>query len=224
MINALCILQVGEKIDVLIRDPLNKKRKRCYSMIYDLVSGDEAIITLPMSGGKAILLRVGEIIKVSFFRPDGEFLFHAQIVERLRSETNLLFKIKPTSPTKRLQRRNFFRLKTTIPILYRVNDGQNFESSGSYKKGYTCDISGGGMKIAVNEFLESNSIIEIKLLLFGTSEIILEGRTLRTEKEITEKPKYFVAICFINISQDARDEIIKFIFNEQRKLRKKELE
>ncbi len=89
---------------------------------------------------------------------------------------------------------------------------------------YDVNISGGGMSFIYEPPQEIGSVIEFKTVLDSPSPIALYlyGEVVKCEK-INEN--YRIAVKFINIEEDIRDHIIRFVFHRQRQLlrQKKEM-
>ncbi|MCS7215038.1 MAG: PilZ domain-containing protein [Thermodesulfovibrio sp.] len=91
------------------------------------------------------------------------------------------------------------------------------------EEGFSClpptevNISGGGMSFLSETLFNIGDILELKVVLELPSPValFLYGEVVKCEK----KDKYYrVAVKFINIEEDIRDYIIRFVFNRQRQL------
>ena len=87
------------------------------------------------------------------------------------------------------------------------------------------DISGGGLRFVANYAYEPDSLIYCKYNLVtggAAREYVLISKVL-TVKELDNRPGvYEHRVQYINIDTEDREEIIRFIFEEERKYRKKE--
>ena len=83
------------------------------------------------------------------------------------------------------------------------------------------DISGGGVRILLDRNIEKGSLLECKLKI-NDEDLLLKGEVVRSQL-IQQYPitKYEIGISFVDITEYQRDQIIGFIFEEQRKLRRK---
>lgn len=83
-----------------------------------------------------------------------------------------------------------------------------------YKK---VNISGGGMSFVWNCGFPLKSFLEIKMLLpiFPPVALYVYGEVVSSEKRDVE---WVNAVKFINIEEEIRDEIVKFVFKKQREL------
>ena len=206
------MLQIGEKIEVRYYEgAIDSEKRSCYSMIQDMISQDELVITIPMVKGNQIILPLGQEVEIVFFRDEGQYIFKAKIEKRFKKENVDLLKLNRISSIKRIQRRNYYRLNITLPISIKLltdkdKQSQNFKE---WLKTYTMDISGGGVRILLDRNIEKGSLL-------------LKGEVVRSQL-IQQYPitKYEIGISFVDITEYQRDQIIGFIFEEQRKLRRK---
>lgn len=215
------ILQIGEKLEVYCDE--NDMCPKYYSMLQDIIDENDIIITIPMSNKTQATLILGQEVEITFFRDEAKFIFRARVIEHLKNENVDLLKLNRISPITRIQRRNYYRLKITLPIFIRLlnyysNQDPNLEG---WLKAYTLNLSGGGVKISFDRNLEEESLLECKLKI-NDEDLILKGKVVRCQ--LVEKDpiiRYEIGIAFIDITEYQRDLIIRFIFEEQRKLRKK---
>jgi len=213
------ILQVGDKIEVITNYGQPSREKSSYSLVQDIPDNRSLLITVPMSAGHPVILEPEQVVRINFFRSDGEFYFSARVIERIKLESILLVRIVQVSSLERLQRRDYYRFKTIIPVLFKL--AENIDTKGAYIKGFAKDISGGGICLYTEKFIKVNSRIECKIKINGNQEIILNGKVLRIKKVQDSEKQYDVGISFVDIPDKIRDRIISFIFEEQRQLRQK---
>lgn len=77
------------------------------------------------------------------------------------------------------------------------------------------NISGGGMSFMWNQGFSKGSILELKMLLpmFPPVALYVYGEV------VTSEPKgetYRIAVKFVKIDEEIRDEIVRFVFKKQR--------
>ncbi|WP_297214086.1 MULTISPECIES: PilZ domain-containing protein [Thermodesulfovibrio] len=94
-----------------------------------------------------------------------------------------------------------------------------------HQEGFSClpiyevNISGGGMSFNSDVCYEEGKVLELKTVLESPSSIALYlyGEVVKCEK-LKDKDKFRVALKFINIDEDIRDHIIRFVFHRQRQI------
>ena len=87
------------------------------------------------------------------------------------------------------------------------------------------DISGGGLRFLSTHSYEPDSLIYISynLLINGRKrEYELVGKVLSSVKQEGRRDSYEHRVQYVDIETEVREEIIKYIFEEERKHRKRE--
>lgn len=218
------IVTIGEKVEIVLN--FNSHREKTYfSMIQDILDGDTMIINLPMSKGEVAFLHMEQEIAVNYFRCHGQYYFIATVIERYEKENSHFFKIKKVSETHRLQRRNYYRLAKTMPVRIDLLDKED-EGSTKTIHGHTCNICGGGLGIIIRQEIPVDTRVKCIFKLKDNENIEkmeTKGRVVRCDPLTDRDEGFEVGICFEDMPEGQRDEIVKFIFSEQRRLRRKGL-
>jgi len=85
------------------------------------------------------------------------------------------------------------------------------------------DISGGGMKFRTQKEIENpNNLYLVFSLDHGLSYLRVFGNIIATEKSVDQPNYYEHRLKFTDISGDERENIVRYILNEERKIRQKE--
>lgn len=228
-------LKTGTKLQLVLYNEMGEKINPTFASELEWTENDESLyIAAPIHEGVLYPVHVGAVMDVLFVIRADDFIkidmfsFKAKVIERNNDGNVAMLKIKPVTELERIQRRKFFRMKATLDIKYRepVNKDADPSMQHAYKKAVTRDLSGGGLCIATMEKLENGKIFEFVLDLAGRGEIEFIGRVVRVIKTYDGdefKYKYQIGISFEKIEEKDREEIIRYIFFAQRKLRKKGL-
>ncbi|AAM24641.1 c-di-GMP-binding flagellar brake protein YcgR [Caldanaerobacter subterraneus subsp. tengcongensis MB4] len=203
-------LQPGQKIKI----GLNEGKTMYSSQVQDVSKDGTLLVDTPVYSGHLVPIRVGSIVQVIYFTKQGLFIFYAKVLNRFSGKLPLL-EIMPISGVERLQRRKYFRLEKVIPFTYRIRGEEEKEY-----KGVIQDISGGGLRCRVDKKLEIGTIIDCSFTL--DEEIQVSGKVVRYEESMEEG--YEVGVCYVDIEERMREKIIRYIFEEQRKIRQKGIE
>lgn len=218
------MVTLGEKVEIVVN--FNSHREKTYfSMIQDIPDRDTMIINLPMSKGEAAFLHMGQEIAVNYFRCHGQYYFMATVIDRYEKGNSHFFEIKKISETHRLQRRNYYRLAKTMPVRIDVFLKEDKDSTKTIH-GHTCNICGGGLGVILKEEIPVDASVRciFELNYDGNIEKIeAKGRVVRCDPLTDSDDRFEVGICFEDMPEGQRDEIVKFVFSEQRRLRKKGL-
>jgi c-di-GMP-binding flagellar brake protein YcgR len=211
---------VGDKVQIEFIDLTGHKHDYISQInkIYDNVYLD---VLIPISKNQIIYLKTDTILRLISARGDAVFEVNARIVDKLFGEIPLL-KLQVVSDIKKTQRRNFFRLKLLRDIEVQKVIDLKERSFGERFRGYMLDISGGGLMFNSTMLLQENDLIEVALNL-NNKKLVLFGLIVRRVYCNNPKAPYSYGVRFERITEFERNEVTKFIFEEQRKLIKKGL-
>lgn len=215
--------QIGTKIEIEVADDGSGEGNRniLISQFEAIKSDKEAVIDIPFFKGNIYQIHPGSIIIVYINKGSELYKFRASVLERRLMDGSIpVLDIEKVDEIQRIQRRGFFRFDCVLKAKYRIFKGGNNQFIDSYTK----DISGGGIRILLKEEVDESTILEFELYLDESSTIKFTGTVQRVfDRKNDEKYKFEAGILFENIENKERENIIKFVFNEQRKLIKKGL-
>ncbi|MEW6275043.1 MAG: PilZ domain-containing protein [Bacillota bacterium] len=184
-----------------------------FSTIQDIRDG-ELYIEIPRQGESALVLYPGEEVDVRFSAEGASYVFSSRVIGKTLDSIPL-FRLAPPGDVQRIQQRNFVRLPVALEVFYALPPEKNRRPR--YKKAISIDLSGGGMRLAVNELLAEGTLLNLKFSLplkKGIKEISTAGKIVRrwafeTEGVVT----YQVAVEFQGIGRTQQDYIVNFIFS-----------
>lgn len=189
-----------------------------------------AIIDVPIFQRQIYPVPVGSELDVYFADKSGissrRFKFRAKVTDRGTIGNLQFLKLELNGKIISAQRRKYFRLEYLRQVDYRVVDPDNPKGNDEipFKKALTNNLSGGGIGILLDEKLDIGSTVECILKTDESSQLRFIGSVKRyEEREIKGKIKYLTGIAYIRINEKDREAVIKFIFNEQRKMRRRGL-
>lgn len=212
------------------------ERKRVYqSIVYDVLSEDRFEIYMPIEKTKLVVLPVDVEFDLYFYTSYGLYQCFAKVVDRYKTENKYILVFEITSNLRKYQRREFYRLSCALDMECRLLEEEEinaiekqdkFITSGlPMKKSIIVDISGGGIRFVGDYLYELDSLIFCKyhLLIDGKDkEYTLVARIISV-KAIEKKQGLFeYRAQYISIDTEEREEIIRFIFEEDRKIRRRE--
>lgn len=236
------IVKPGDKLELQKVERIKENggelvRKIYHSSVCEILSEDRLEITMPMEKGKLILLQVDSEYELYFYTENGLYQCFARIVDRYKTDNIYMILVELTSNLRKQQRREYFRFSCALEMNARgvseeelkvsLQSGEKLSvSAEKLSKGIIVDISGGGLRFVIDQMYEVDSLVNCvyHLLVEGKSkEYNLVGKVLSV-KELSNRPGVFEhRVQYVNINVDEREEIIRYIFQEERKHRKKEL-
>jgi c-di-GMP-binding flagellar brake protein YcgR len=211
-------LNPGEKINLTILDEPNGYQ---YLSKVEHVNDDGTIdVLVPITKNQALYIRNDTLLKVIVVRDTAIFEFKAKIINKIFGLEPLL-KLSIVSDVTKIQRRNYYRLKVLKPIKVRKALNLKEKIFEEYFKASLIDLSGGGIGFTSTKELDENDIVEVNMEL-NSNIVNLFGRIVRKEfNNRSYKDMYLYGIHFEKITEIERNSIMRFIFEEQRKLAKK---
>jgi len=230
----------GDRIDLQaierLREEKEDDKKVYYSQVHEVISSDRMEIIMPTEKTKLILLPVDSVYDMVIYTKGNIYQCFARIVDRYKSNNLYILVMELTSNLRRYQRREFYRFSCALEMTARtlaeeeikLLDGKDkFKAIPGFpmKKGIIVDISGGGLRFITEETYEKDSLIycTYQLLLNGENkECNMVGKILSVKPVENREGVFEHRLKYINIEVEKREEIIRYIFQEERKNRKKE--
>lgn len=203
--------EIGMKIEMEVE----RDQQKIYlpTKVEDL-DGDTIFLGMPFHEGKIFYLEDSESIKIYFGKNDGFYFAQAKVVSKKYAPIPLVGVVLLGRPQKN-QRRDYFRVQVIRRIKIRLLNANNWESA------FLADLSASGALIYFGRDLQKDELLEIRLPL-DFKELVVKARVARVEKDETRQvQQYNIGIQFMDIDEKVRDDIIKFLLTEQRKLRQK---
>lgn len=233
-------VNVGDKLELETIEGLNdegvsQERKNYRSVLYDIVSEDQVKIAMPMEQGKVILLPVDGEYNLCFYTKSGLYQCLARVIDRYKTDNLFILLMELTTDIMRYQRREYYRLNCVLDMKCReITDGdvsslservRFLDTDITFNDGIMVDISGGGARFISRTRYAKNSSIMFVFSLYVNGKLTeykSVGKVLLSERLENRDDEYEHRIQFVNIMNDDRESIIKYIFEEERKIRRRE--
>jgi len=234
-------IQVGNKLEIeSVKKAVNEYgeviRKTYKSELYDIVTEDQIKIAMPMEQMKVILLPVDGEYSLCFYTKNGLYQCLARVIERYKSNNLFVLVMELETDLQRYQRREYYRLNTILDMKCKKLDEGNSSSGDTervefmdtdltFDDGTMVDISGGGARFISKVQYQEGSLIRFVFSLFvngNVTEYRLIGRILKSTHIDNKEGSYENRIQFVNMVNEDRESIIRYIFEEERKLRHRE--
>ncbi len=206
------------------------------SKIMDITSDDRIEILMPFEKGKIVLLPVDGEYSLCFYSTRGLYQCFARIADRYRSDNMYILVLDLTSELSKLQRREYYRFSCALELRSRLctkeeldafekNRKYLFDPGDNLQKSVVVDISGGGLRFVANFHYDEESTIYCSYRLpsgNNPKDYEMICNVLKVQ-ELESRPGLFEhRIQYIFIDENSREDIIHFIFEEERKIRKKQ--
>lgn len=215
-------------------DPASEKYY--YSQVYEILSEDTMEILMPMEKGKLVLLPIDGDIDLVVFEGNGMYQCFARIIDRYKSNNVYILVVELTSNLRKYQRREYYRYSCALTMFIRglleeeiravENDLPYTMTPGlPMEHGTIVDISGGGLRFLADRAYEADCLLYVNYqLINGSSNKMYEmiGKVISVRELENRKGTFEHRMQYYDVDRHTREEIIKYIFEEERKSRRKE--
>ncbi len=213
-------IKIGNRAEIsLERDGTKIKT---YSTKVELIeSKDSIFFSFPMSNGQYVKLPKIKEYVINFYTETGIFQFKASVDKYVKIEGLPFIKVSLLSEGKKVQRREFFRYEyfKDFDFFKLSEDEEELSQEEIFENmfnGTSKDIGAGGIRFLTNKKLIKDDKIKV-FYEFDNFTVIVDAVVLDSLKLIDEMFKYQVRTKFLNLTEEDKEKIIAFIFNEQRK-------
>lgn len=219
------------------------------SKVLDIKENGNIEVAMPTEGGRLVLLPLNVRLELVFYARGGLYRIIGQITERFKQENMYILEIEVKSQIEKFQRREFFRYPCIIDFNYYtitreeadmgtgeaifvyLNEEKEEEGKKRQEKdgreyvGQIMDLSGGGARFISDEKLKEEQYLLFELHLKNESvnkTYYIVARVISCK--ITDNRRYETRTKFLIDDNNTREEIIRFIFEEERKARQRSRE
>lgn len=233
------VLKPGERVDLemipAFGEAETEEEKKYYiTKIYDIPDENHVDVLMPMEKTKLLLLEVDTEFQVFFYGRKGIYTGAARVSERYREEQFVVASLELTSELKKQQRREYYRYSCVIGMNTRQLTDEEEERYENTKnsdlfdlpedKSVIVDISGGGIRFVTPMVYEKGKLVYCRFLLrdrdqqkaYGCVVKILNSQPVGNH---TKNVEYRGEFKYLDDRE--RESIIHFIFEEERRMRRK---
>ncbi len=177
------------------------------------------IISSPIHEARLVFIPKDTNIRLTFIHSKHGLLgFTAAVAGREHRGNIAILIVKPVSEIIRIQRRMNYRLD----MVGNAKVWLDADSSDPIRA-YTKNVSGSGLCIITDINIPVDSVINAELDLPGLPVFSVGCRVLRSKLVEGKRGKHFeLGLCFMEIAKKDQDILIRYIFEQQRLLLKKE--
>lgn len=206
------------------------EHKSYQSQVIDVLSDDRVEISMPMEKSKLILLPMDGEYDLYFYSDSGLYQCYARVVDRYKNNNLYVLVLDMISNLRKHQRREYYRFSCALEMNSRQLQEEELALAENkegvlipqlpLKSSVVVDISGGGLRFVANYAYEPQSLILCKynLLVGGTNkEYNLVGKVLNVRELENRNGVFEHRVQYVNVDETEREEIIKYIFDEERR-------
>jgi len=219
------VISCGDKVEIRPLDRVRDKQadeeqKIYYSSVQNILSEDRMEVMMPIENSKLVLLQLDTEYEMFIHGATGIYQCFIRTLERYKSNNVYLLVVELISDLRKNQRREYYRYSCALEMHARSLEDED----GQGARSIIVDISGGGLRFV------SEKRYEPETLIYCTYHLSEEGVRTKFEvvckvlaaKEWEKRPGVFEhRVQYHEIDEHIREQIIRYIFAEERKERKK---
>ena len=225
-------LEMKSTVSVVLPDG-TEGIKTYKTSVYDVLDDGRIEIVMPIEQTKLVLLPVDGEYDVCFFSHGGMYRADVRIVDRQKVNGTFILVTELISNLHKFQRREYYRFNCIVEMTAREMSRQETEafakgltylvSEKDMERGVIVDISGGGTRFVSKKKFTEGSLILMKFelsIMDRERPFLLAAKVIYSGEIENRKDEYENRVKFEFIDNTTREEIIKYIFDEERKNRK----
>ncbi len=223
-----------------IETDIDEDRSIYISSVFGVTKKEEIIFHIPTRKGRTVTIPMNEPFDAVFNTKQGMFQLSGEITKRGRLENFPVYVFVPSTKLKKVQRRDYYRFQCLIPVkvlpipkdvailpnmVLVENDLEKYGNTyGPSVSGDIVDISGGGAKFTAKTDIATERFMYVSFRLkTRTLDETINVIARRIKSEYKDEVGIFEhRIEFLFKEPEDRETIIKYIFDEDRRLRKKD--
>lgn len=216
----------------------NEKIKTYFSKIYDIIEEDKLKIAMPTEGTRLVVAGLNTKYEICIFTDSGLYRCKGAVVERYKENNLYVAIVEIYTGVQKFQKRQHYRLGYNLELTCQIlteeeaelltelgssEAGRESFSKKGFIKGITLDISGSGIHFLSNCAMEQGKYIlcNFSVMVQGEEKPLSIVSQLICSRELpNRKNTYEHQVQFGNITNQDREELIRFIFEEERRYRK----
>lgn len=201
--------------------------------VFDVSDDGKIMIVMPMEKAKMVLLPIDGEYEVCFFSHGGMYNANIRIVDRQKMNNTYVLITEMVTNLHKFQRREYYRFNCIVEMLARElakAESEAFEKQLGYlvsendmQRGVIVDISGGGLRFVSRQPFTEGKILYLRFKLSindEEKEFRLAAKVIVSNEIEKRQNEYENRVKFLYIDNTTREDIIKYIFDEDRKNRK----
>ena len=210
------------------RSNTEKEEKVYISRVNQVLEDDKLEVMMPIEGSKVILLDRYVVYNLVIYTSTGLYQCDVKVGERYKAGNIYLQQLDLITGIKKCQRREYYRYSCSVPVFARHLEEEEKETlvwddTIEGIEGNAIDIGGGGIRfLSKEEYLPEELILcSMKLEIKNSEKEIQALGKVLSKKPVQDSEMFEIRVQFEKISNNAREQIIQYIFEDERKRRKK---
>nr|WP_092068293.1 flagellar brake domain-containing protein [Dendrosporobacter quercicolus]NSL47041.1 PilZ domain-containing protein [Dendrosporobacter quercicolus DSM 1736]SDL73729.1 c-di-GMP-binding flagellar brake protein YcgR, contains PilZNR and PilZ domains [Dendrosporobacter quercicolus] len=209
------VLQVNQRLEIMLAAVPGKKFASRIEEVHD----DHLVIAMPMTKGQPIILNHGSKFFARLVVHQSAYQLTCTFIDKRLNPIPVWLVSRPAD-IKKIQQRAFVRLDSSMPVRWQfLTETEDDPLISSTIR----DISGGGVRIITKNPVPLGSKLKVMIDLPGIGPLELSSEVVRIDQPQADLPIFWVGTKFLDIPENIRSKIIKYIFKKQVEERQKGL-
>ncbi len=201
--------------------------------VLEILDDGKLMIITPMEKTKMVLMPLEGEYEVCFFSHGGMYHANIRIVDRQRVNNTHVLVSEMITNLHRHQRREYYRFNCILEMMTKELSREEEELFGKQPdypvsktdmhRGVIVDISGGGLRFVSRQSFQEGKVLYLSFYLpvnGQEKEFRLTAKVVLSREIEQRQNEYENRVKFLGIDNTTREEIIKYIFDEDFKNRK----
>lgn len=206
------VIRINRRIEIRVLDT-----GESYWSRVEAIDNGALIVAAPMKHGTPVWAPRGTKVRVDIPHEGKRYSFRASVLKVAQGDLST-WTISYPEKLESINLRAFFRLDVSLEAMLRVS-----EEEADWCKCLVTNLSGNGLLLSVTrEFpAEVGSEVVIRLALPDEELMELPGQVVRRLEVVNAPELVQLAVHFPEIKPLTQDQIMRYIFEQQRKLRQR---
>jgi c-di-GMP-binding flagellar brake protein YcgR len=213
--------RIRQKVELQI---LGGSYAAAYSTVVDDLDEDGITLSHPLLGGRPIPLTRGQSVRVEYALSGAARIAFQTTVAAVYGPPLPAVRLVMPDPMRiaRFQQRSFVRLPVSLSLRYRVVREKRLDLTLLLsRQGQIADLSASGAQVYLPEALEQGQLVMVEFTL-GTESFTLLAEVVRLIEAVGIN-RYAHGLRFVEIDEQQRQSILRYIFAQQRERRRQGL-
>lgn len=218
----------------------SKENTIYYSRVVQILDENKIKVAMPMVNGNYTVLGFLEKYRIEFFTKKGIYRCDGKVVSRFKDTRAYYLVFELLTEFEKLQRREYYRLDCLLQIKFkRSMEGNIYKKTGTptyadeeqvekeealWHPAVMTNVSGGGAKFNSAEKMNRGEKILLKMHLTydnGEKDFLIPAEVISSNEVNYREDVVETRVQYVDISVRQREEIVRFVFDEERRIRKR---
>lgn len=233
-------VRIGTRLEFEMLDKNNERVGNTFvSQLLEHQEDGSIVISAPITESRVVFVPIGITVRLTFVHQLHGLLGFKAVIRSKEYRGNVaVLTAEPEGDLEKIQRREHFRLDVIVDALIwpdeedpgpgtenktEAENTQDKTAEAAPVKAYTKNLSGSGACLISDINFPKGSFVKVELDL--SNDITFRARcvVLRSQQvEVRRSKSYELGVRFVEISKKDQDHLIRYIFEQQRLILKKE--